>query len=74
MLPVVRELAAEYADRIDFQVLDYYADSTKPLQSQYGMRGHPSFVILGRDGSPSPPLFGLLPRDQLVAQLEGVLA
>jgi len=74
MLPVVRELEAQYAQRVDFQVLDYYSDGTKPLLAQYAVRGHPTFVILARDGTPSPPIFGVIPKDQLVAQLEAALA
>ena len=75
MLPVVRELEAEYADRVTFQVLDYYTDANKPLLSQYGVRYHPAFVVLGRDGSPTQVFRGgPVPREQLVAAIEAALA
>ena len=74
MLPVVRELEAAYADRVDFQVLDYYAEANKPLLAQYGVRGHPTFLVLGRDGTPAPLIFGVVPPEQLIEQIEAALA
>jgi thioredoxin-like negative regulator of GroEL len=75
MLPVVRELEAEYADRVNFQILDYYADANKPLLSQYRVRYHPAFVVLGRDGSPVQTFpGGPVPKEQLVGALEAALA
>ncbi|MFN8526277.1 MAG: thioredoxin domain-containing protein [Chloroflexota bacterium] len=74
MLPVVRELEAEYSDRITFQIIDYYADQTKPLLSQYRVRGHPSFVLLGRDGTPTSPVQGIVARERLVEMIEAALA
>ena len=73
MLPVVRELEAQYAERVDFQVLDYYSDATKPFLAQYAVRGHPTFMALARDGTPSTPLFGIVDKDQLVTQIEAAL-
>lgn len=74
MLPVVRELEAEYADRAGVLVLDYYGSDTRPLLSEYGVRGHPSFVVLGRDGAPSEVLRGIVSKDQLAALIEAALA
>jgi thiol:disulfide interchange protein len=74
MLPVVRELEAEYAERAGVLVLDYYAADTRPLLSEYGVRGHPSFLVLGRDGSPSRVLQGVVPKETFVELLDAALA
>ena len=74
MLPVVRELEAEYADRVNFQILDYFADETRPLLSEYRIRYHPGFVILGRDGAPTWTHTGPVPRETLVEKIKAALA
>ena len=74
MLPVVRELEAEYADRIGVLIVDYYGSDTRPLLSEYGVRGHPSFLVLGRDGTPSRPLQGIVAKERLVELIEAALA
>jgi thioredoxin-related protein len=74
MLPVVRELEAEYADRVGVQIVDYYAGDNRPLLSRYGVRGHPTILVLGRDGTPSELLRGVVPKEQLVALIDVALA
>lgn len=74
MLPVVRELEADYADRAGVLLVDYYAADTRPLLSEYAVRGHPSFVVLGRDGTRSRVLQGIVPKESLVELLEAALA
>jgi hypothetical protein len=74
MLPVVRELEAEYQGRVNFQIIDYYADTTKPLLSQYLVRYHPGFVVLRPDGTPLPTLIGPQSKETLVEQIETALA
>ena len=73
MLPVVRELEADYVDRVGVLVLDYYASDTRPLLSEYGVRGHPSFVVIGRDGTSSQVVRGVVPKEDLVALIEAAL-
>lgn len=74
MLPVVRELQAEYRDRVTFSIVDYYTDANKPLLERYGVRGHPSFVVLARDGNPSETLRGVVAKQTLVDLIESALA
>ena len=74
MLPVVRELEAEYADRLNVQILDFYTDANRPLASQYGVRYHPAFVVLGRDGSLVHVFRGPVAKEALVEQIEAALA
>ena len=74
MLPVVRELEAEYAGRVDFRILDYYDDENNALKSGYAVRYHPGFVVLRPDGSAFPTLIGPQPREKLVELLEAALA
>ena len=74
MLPVVRELEAEYVERVGVLIVDYYNADNRPLLSQYGVRGHPSFLVLGRDGTPSEILRGVVPKEQLAALIEAALA
>jgi hypothetical protein len=74
MLPVVRELEAEYADRLNVQVLDFYTDENRPLLSQYGVRYHPAFVVLARDGTPWQVFRGPVEKDTLVEAIEAALA
>ena len=74
MLPVVRELEADYAHRVGVLIVDYYNSDNRPLLSQYGVRGHPSFLVLGRDGTPSEILRGVVPKEQLAALIEAALA
>jgi len=74
MLPVVRELETEYAGRVQFEIVDYYNDANRPLRAQYGVRGHPSFVVLARDSRPSETLQGIVERQKLVDLIEAALA
>jgi len=74
MLPVVRELEAEYQGRVTFQIVDYYADATKPLLTQYLVRYHPGFVVLRPDGTPLPTLIGPQSKEKLVELIESALA
>ena len=74
MLPVVRELEAEYADRVGVVVLDYYGPDTPPLRSEYGVRGHPSFIVLGRDGTSSRVLQAVVAKESLVELIEAALS
>ncbi len=74
MLPVVRELEAEYAERVGVLIVDYYNADNRPLASQYGVRGHPSFLVLGRDGTQSEIVRGVVPKEQLAALIEAALA
>jgi hypothetical protein len=74
MLPVVRELETEYSGRVTFQIIDYYADQTKPLLSQYLVRYHPGFVVLRPDGTPLPTLIGPQSKETLIDQIEAALA
>ena len=74
MLPVVRELQEEYESRMVFQIVDYNAADNKSLVSQLGVRGHPSFVALKRDSSPTEVVRGVVEKAKLVELIEAALA
>jgi hypothetical protein len=49
MSPIVDGLAQDYGDRVAFQRLNARQEGEK-LFRQYGLRGHPAYVVLGRKG------------------------
>ena len=46
MMPIVNGLDTEFAGQISVSELNAGLPVNAALQSQYGLRGHPSFVIL----------------------------
>ena len=70
MMPIVEELAAEYAGRISFGKVD--ADSDGELAGNLGIQGIPTFLIY-KDGVVMARLSGVKPKAALVAELEKLL-
>jgi thioredoxin-like negative regulator of GroEL len=50
MTPIVNGLAAEFEGQVTIHQLDAADPANVQLQSEYGLRGHPSFVVLDADG------------------------
>ena len=50
MLPVVDGLEVDYNDQVEFQRLDANSQFGRIAFQAYGLRGHPSFVIINPEG------------------------
>lgn len=50
MTPIVNRLEEEFEDQVTVLQLDVGQQANAELQSQYDLRGHPSFVVLDGDG------------------------
>ena len=51
MQPVVDGLEGEYYDQIDFQQLDANSQDGRAAFQAYGLRVHPSYVIIDPEGA-----------------------
>jgi hypothetical protein len=58
MAPIVNGLAEEFAGDVDVQRLNAAEGITNRLQAEYGVRGHPSFVVLDGEGAVTQRFFG----------------
>lgn len=58
MTPIVNGLEAEFSGQITVLRLDAVEEENEQLMQVYGVRGHPSFVLLSGDGRVSQTLFG----------------
>ena len=50
MRPVVHGLEQRYGDRVAFAGVDYHNRANRDLVRQYRVVGHPTFVVLDREG------------------------
>lgn len=50
MMPIVNGLEQEFAGQVTVLRLDAAVAANLDLQARYGLRGHPSFVVLDEDG------------------------
>ena len=50
MTPIVNGLADEFEGQVAVHQLNAAEPANIQLQSEYGLRGHPSFVVLDADG------------------------
>ncbi|GAB4263496.1 MAG: hypothetical protein Kow0080_01900 [Candidatus Promineifilaceae bacterium] len=64
MQPIVDGLEAEFTEGIVFQRLDAAVPENEQMQLQYGVRGHPSVVILDENGQAASVFVG--PQDVTV--------
>jgi thioredoxin-like negative regulator of GroEL len=58
MTPIVNGLAQEFDDQITVHQLNASDPANLQLQSEYGLRGHPSFVVLDSDGRAAQTFLG----------------
>jgi hypothetical protein len=49
MMPIVDGLNVEFEGRVSVFQLDAAQSANASLQTMYGLRGHPSFVVLDRE-------------------------
>jgi hypothetical protein len=73
MKPIVDGLAETYGERVAFQRLDANRPAGRAALQFYGLRGHPAFVVLDRDGKMRWSGLGEVPTQTLIVQLEKVL-
>ena len=64
MEPIVNGLEIEYGSKVNFQSLDASLSENLDVQASYGVRGHPTFVILDENGGVVASFIG--PQDQAV--------
>jgi len=69
MEPIVNGLKTEYGDVVFFEAIDANSERGKAAMSAYGVRGHPSYVMLEKDGAPSWQFTGQIDEESLRSQL-----
>ncbi|GJM41651.1 MAG: hypothetical protein DHS20C20_19330 [Ardenticatenaceae bacterium] len=58
MTPIVNGLEEEFAGQLTVLQLNAAESENEQLMQDYGLRGHPSFAILGEDGRLAQTFFG----------------
>jgi len=58
MTPIVNGLEREFEGRLTVIRLDANVPANERLQLSYGMRGHPTFLVLNETGDVSAQYFG----------------
>ena len=58
MTPIVDGLESEFTDQASVLQLDANEAKNEQLQQQFGMRGHPTFVVLDENGRPLHTFIG----------------
>jgi hypothetical protein len=69
MQPIVNGLETEFKDQIAFERRDANTESGKAVMDTYGLRAHPSFVIVAPDGTAPWSYMGPLSEDALREQV-----
>ncbi len=73
MTPIVNGLEAEYGERVEFKLLNVGLDDGKRFFEFYGLRGHPSYVLLGADGEVLWRGFGPMSAESLTSEIEKII-
>jgi thioredoxin-like negative regulator of GroEL len=74
MTPIVNGLEVEFAERVNVLQLDANEGRNAQLQQQYGMRGHPTFVVLDGNGRAVQTFVGPQTKEDLYEALTAVAA
>jgi thioredoxin-like negative regulator of GroEL len=74
MTPIVDGLAVEFEGKVSIVQLDAAQAANATLQDQWGLRGHPSFVVLDEDGRATERFFGPQPDVVLRQAIEAVVS
>jgi len=69
MQPIVNGLQTEYNDRMLFERIDANSDVGQQRMRDYGLRGHPSYVITDAEGGVLWSATGQLPAELLRTQI-----
>ena len=64
MTPIVNGLETEFEDELIVERLNAEAEGISDLMNEFGVRGHPSFVIVDANGRIQQTYFG--PQDEAV--------
>jgi hypothetical protein len=73
MMPIVDGLEEEFDGEISVIRLDASDPGNVALQEQFGLRGHPSFVVLGPDDAAIESYFGPQTEATLRAAIKQVI-
>ena len=72
MVPIVNGLEEEFTGRVAVYRLDAEIPENAALQASYGVRGHPSLVVLDADNRVHERFFGTPPVAALQAALQAL--
>ena len=67
LAPLVKEIAEEYADRLQVAKVD--VDANQAITAQYSIRAMPTLLFF-KDGAVAGSLVGLQPRRKITEQIE----
>lgn len=73
MAPIVNGLQAEYGDRVAFVYLNVDTPEGARAQTQYGLRGHPAYVLVDSRGQVSWHGVGQISEDELRTRIEALI-
>ena len=74
MQPIVHGLETEFAGRVAFKRHDANTEKGKATMVLYGLRAHPSYVIVAPDGKLLWSFMGPMRADRLRTQLQNYSA
>ena len=74
MTPIVDGLESEFAGQVKVQQLDANETENAQLQQQYGLRGHPTFAVLDRNGRVVQTFIGPQAEEVLREAITSVIA
>lgn len=69
MMPIVNGLEEEFEGQVPVTRLNTDEGTHSRLQTEYGVRGHPSFVVLDSEGAVTDRFFGPQDEDTLRAAM-----
>lgn len=73
MQPIVNGLEAEFSGQVAFHRLNVEEPEPTQIQQQYGLRGHPSVVVLDAAGQPTAQFVGVVEVERLREALTAVI-
>ena len=74
MSPIVDGLESDFAGQVRVLQLDANETENAQLQQQYGLRGHPTFALLDRNGRPVQTFVGPQTEEILREAITAVIA
>lgn len=74
MRPVVNGLEEKYGQQIDFGRYNIVSEQGQAWAREYGLRGHPAYVLVDRAGRERWRYVGVVAQEAMEAELEAVLA
>lgn len=72
-MPIVNGLEEEFAGQINVLRLNAVEEENEELMQSYGLRGHPSFVVLNENGRVSQTFFRPQEEETLRAAMQNVM-